>query len=301
MPRTIDLNLLIALQALLEERSVTRAAQRLSLSQPAASAALAKLRRHFNDELLTRVGTGYRLTPLAMQLVERAGGAVSSASRVFSLQPDFDPASADREFVVVLSDYTLAVLGGAISRLLDARAPGVRLHLRHATTETVDAAPEALREIDAFVLPHGTLSDLPFLDLIEDEWVCLIAADHPGHPLERLTMAYLAELPWVLTYHRQTAFTTAARQLRMHGIEPDVRLVTESYTTLPAVIAGTRRVALVQRRLAATLTAAGQVRVLPCPFPAAPLKLALWWHPINTGDPGHRWLRGLLADAAAAV
>jgi len=295
-----DLNLLPTLQALLEERSVTRAAQRIGLSQPATSVALGKLRRHFNDELLTRVGNEYRLTPLATQLLERAGSAVAAADRVFSLQPEFDPTRSDRTFVVALSDYATSVLGAAMSRLLDTRAPGVRLDLRHIATGIVDSAPEGLREIDAVVLPHGFLTDLPYLDLVEDEWVCLIAADHPGAPTS-LTLEQLGELPWVLTYHRRAAFTTAARELRMHGVEPLVQIVTESYAGLPDMVAGTRRVALVQRRLIPMLTASGRVRALPCPFGAAPLKLALWWHPIHTGDPGHRWLRELIADAAASA
>ncbi|SHN15302.1 LysR family transcriptional regulator [Cryptosporangium aurantiacum] len=297
MHPSVDLNLLRTLQALLQERSVTRAAQRLRLSQPATSAALGRLRRHFNDELLTRVGNAYRLTPLATELLQRTATAIAATDRVFSLQPEFDPRSADRRFTLVLSDYATSILGSSLSRLLDAEGPHIRLDLRHVSTALVDAAPEALRDIDGVVLPHGFLTDLPFLDLVEDEWVCLISADHPGNP-STLSLEQLGRLPWVLTFHERTAFTTAARELRMHGVEPEVRMVTESYASLPDLIAGTSRVALVQRRLTAALTSSGRVRVLPCPFPAAPLKLALWWHPIHTADPGHRWFRHFMTEAA---
>jgi DNA-binding transcriptional LysR family regulator len=300
VPKDIDLNLLKPLQALLEERSVTRAAERLSISQPAASAALARLRRHFNDELLTRVGNTHRLTPLAAQLNERIAGTVSQAERIFTLQQDFGPATSHREFVVVLSDYTVTVLGEALSHLLDQQAPNVRLHLRQVTAETVDTAPESLRHIDAFILPHGFLHDLPYHDLLQDEWMCLVST---GNTVvgDRVTSEHLAELAWVLTYHRPTAYTTAVRELRTHGIEPRVAMVTESYSTLPALLAGTDRIALVQRGLADRLTATAPVRALPCPVPLAPLLLALWWHPTNTADAGHQWLRGLLIDAAERV
>lgn len=101
---SLDLNLLTSLDALLRERSVTRAAQRMNLSQPALSAALAKLRRHFGDELLTRSGNSYILTPLAVQLVDRCALALADIERVFSATADFDPAACEREFTMLTSD-----------------------------------------------------------------------------------------------------------------------------------------------------------------------------------------------------
>jgi DNA-binding transcriptional LysR family regulator len=297
MPKDMDLNLLRPLRALLEERSVSRAAERLGVSQPAVSAALAKLRRHFNDELLTRVGNGYRLTPLAARLKERTVTAIATADRVFSLQPDFEPDSSYREFTLVLSDYSIRVLGQALSQLLTEHAPHARLHLRQLTADTVDHAPESLRDTDALLLPHGFLSDLPYDDLLQDDWICLIAR---GNPLvgDVLTTDHLARLPWVFTYHRPTAFTTAVRELRMHGVEPRVQIVTENYSTLPSLIAGTDRVTLIQRRLAHQLADPEAFRVLPSPITLAPLTLAAWWHPANTADTGHQWLRRLLVEAA---
>jgi DNA-binding transcriptional LysR family regulator len=99
----LDLNLLVSLDALLEQRSVTRAAEQMGLSQPALSASLARLRRHFGDELLSRVGNTYRLTPLAVQLRPRVRLALDGVERVFSAQPDFDPAESTREFSVLVS------------------------------------------------------------------------------------------------------------------------------------------------------------------------------------------------------
>ncbi len=296
MPKDVDFNLLKTLQALLEERSVTRAADRLGLSQPAVSASLARLRRHFGDPLLVRVGNANRLSPLAIQLAERTGSALSLTERVFALQPGFQPESARREFTVVMSDYTIQVLGPALTRLLETRAPNARLHLRQATPEATEGAPDSLREIDAFVLPHGFLDDLPYQDLLSDDWVCLVAAGNPAVGAE-LTVSDLVTLPWVFVFHRPTAFTTAVRELRMHGIEPKVRIVTESYWTLPALIAGSGLITLIQRRLADRLAHQDDLRVLPCPVPLAPLSLAVWWHPVNTADPGHQWLRGLITEA----
>src|SRR3954453_22924551 len=108
---SLDLNLLVSLDALLQDRRVTRAAAQMGLSQPALSASLPRLRRHFDDELLTRVGNDYRLTPLAVQRHEGGRVALSGVERVFTAQPEFDPASSTREFSMLVSDYTIALLG----------------------------------------------------------------------------------------------------------------------------------------------------------------------------------------------
>ncbi|WP_230686567.1 LysR family transcriptional regulator [Catellatospora vulcania] len=300
MPRNADLNLLLPLQALLAERSVTRAAERLGLSQPATSAALAKLRRHFGDDLLIRVGNSYQLTPLAVQLYERVTTAVAATDRVFASEPDFDPATSDRQFTVLMSDYALSILGPAVSALLDTLAPKVRLYVQPTTRENVDAAHETLRTTDLLVLPHGFVTDLPHQDLYSDEWMCLVSADNPNVG-DSLSLDQLAAMPWVLTYHRGTAFTTAAHELRRLGVELDVRMVAESYALLPAMIIGTRRVALVQRQLGLQLSTTGQVRAVPCPFEAAPLIEAMWWHPMHDSDAGHQWLRQRFAEAAHLV
>jgi DNA-binding transcriptional LysR family regulator len=293
---SLDLNLLAALDALLSEASVTRAATRLRLSQPALSASLAKLRRHFGDELLRRVGNSYELTPLALQLKQRTAFALDAVDRVFASQPVFDPSQGGRDFRVLGSDYAMAVVGQAVGRLFQERAPGLRLRMIHHSTELIDHAAEVLRTVDGILLPRGFLTDLPRTDLYEDEWVFLVAADN--HRVgDRLTMTDLAELPWAMTYHAPTAYTPAGRQLQMLGVEPHVQVVIESFLALPYVIAGTDRIALVQNRLAHRLLATGDVRVLPCPFAAVPLVQALWWHPINERDPAHTWLRELLVEA----
>lgn len=297
---SLDLNLLLSLDALLQERNVTRAAARLGLSQPAVSAALGRLRRHFGDELLHRVGNRYELTPLASQLAERAGAALAGVERVFAAVPDFDPATSEREFTLVMSDYATAVLGQAVSAVLAERAPGVRLRLEQPTVAAVDHAAETLRTVDGMVLPHGYLSDLPCVDLYEDAWVCIVAAGNPAVG-ERLTMEDLERLPWVFVYHRPTAYTPADRQLAWLGTEPLVRIVVDSFSAVPPMVADSDRIALLQARLARRLAKAFDIRVLPCPFDVAPLVEAMWWHPMYHHDAAHRWLRGLLCEAAATL
>ncbi len=290
----LDLNLLLSLDALLQERSVTRAADKLGLSQPALSASLARLRRHFDDELLTRVGNSYQLTPLALQLRPRTSLALVNVERVFESQAAFAPADSRREFVVLASDYAMAVIGEPLCEVIVEQAPLVRVRFQQLQTAIIERAPESLRALDGLLLPHGFLSDVSHIDLYEDQYVFLVATDNSKVGQE-LTMDNLAELPWVLTYHGPSSFTPASRQLQMLGVEPHVQMVVESFLALPFLVA------LVQAKLADRLTASGDIRAMVCPFDAVPLVGAFWWHPIHNDDPEHEWLRAAFTEAARRV
>ncbi|PPK98841.1 DNA-binding transcriptional LysR family regulator [Kineococcus xinjiangensis] len=296
----LDLNLLVALDALLQRRSVTKAAAQMGLSQPALSASLARLRRHFDDPLLTRVGNEYHLTPLAQQLRERTRVVLAGVERVFAAEPDFDPASSTREATLVTSDYSESVLGPALSSLLAQEAPGMRLRLLANTPQLVDNAERVLTGVDLLLLPHGFLTDLPHEDLHRDRWMCIVSADNPAVGGE-LTPEHLRTMPWVVTYHGPTASTPAARQMRMLGIEPRVQVVTEHFLAVPGLVAGSGRIALLQELLVRRLPADSGVRALPCPVELGPLIEAMWWHPAYSADPEHEYLRGLVLRAARSL
>ncbi|GAA2213454.1 LysR family transcriptional regulator [Nonomuraea monospora] len=290
---SLDLNLLVALRALLEERNVTRAGVRVGLSQPAMSAALARLRRHFSDDLLIRQGNRYELTPLGTALRAPAGNACAVLERLFTSRADFQPGAGQRDFTLLSSDYAIAVFGARLARVLHEEAPGVRLHFRHVPRDLVENPEALLSGVDGMLMPHGVISGMPAVELYRDEWVCLVSDEHPG----AVTMDDLARLPWVV--YQRTFDAPVTRQLTMLGLEPRVEVSVQSFQLLPALVAGTRRVALVQRRLAELLRGLAPVRTLPCPFEAVPLQEALWWHPVHTHDAAHRWLRETAARVAA--
>ena len=296
----LDLNLLVALDALLAERNVTRAAQRLGRTQPAVSAALGRLRRHFNDPLLSRAGGHYELTPLAAQLRADAAFALSSVRRVFEAAPDFDPATTQREFSLVLSDYAAVVIGEALSQLLAREAPNARLRIQGPTPNLVDNVDETIRAIDGIILPHGFIHNLPHTDLFADDWVGLAAADNALFDGE-VTLERLSALPWVLNYDTRTAFTPAQQHLRLLGVDPRTAIVVDSFAAIPFFLVGTSRVAMVQRRLVQRLSGLADVRTFDLPFDAVPLVESFWWHPARAADPAHSWLQSSLEAVSREV
>lgn len=293
----LDLNLVVALRALLEERNVTRAGRRIGLTQPAMSAALARLRRHFDDPLLSRTGAHYSLTPLGAVLLDRAAAACDVLERVFTSQAKFDPATDTREFALISSDYGATVLGVPLARVLHDEAPGVHVTFHQTALTLLDNLGTLLSTVDGLLLPHGVIDGFPAVELFSDQWVCLVADDNPEVG-DELALDQLADLPWAVYQRAYDAPVT--RQLSMLGISPRVDVSVHSFHLLPMLVTGTRRVALVQRRLVELFPAPG-VRVLPSPFPSVPLQEAMWWHPVHAQDAGHAWLREVVKKVGQSV
>lgn len=297
----LDLNLLVVLRELLRERNVTRAAARLGVSQPAASAALARLRRHFGDELLVRSGNAYALSALATQLTDPVEAVCAGAERLFGTGHDFDPGTSSREFTLFMADYTIEVLGARLSALLAEQAPDVQLHVRLVREAFASDIADTIRLIDGMVAPPASrfeLADVRSVALFTDRWVCVVDA---ADPRDELSLEELAAMPWVAPFQPDRGFPPAApmgRQLALFGIQPRIRVRVESYQAVPHFVAGTDRVALLQERLATRVAGRLGLRILPCPGDPEPIAERFWWHAGHDGDPAHRWLRTVLVDLA---
>ncbi|MEU3274205.1 LysR family transcriptional regulator [Saccharomonospora sp. NPDC006951] len=300
----LDLNLLVMLRELLRERNVTRAAERVGITQPAASAALSRLRRHFADELLVRAKGGYTLSPLATQLAEQVEVVCSAAERLFAAGTDFDPDASHREFTLLLADYTIAVLGPTLARAFQEKAPKVRLHLRLVKESLATDVADTIHLIDGMVAPPVSRFRLPGLrsaELFRDRWVCVVARGNTTLTGDRATMEDLATMPWVAPFHDNEGYPPAApmsRQLTLFGIRPHVAVRVESYQAVPYLVSGTDRVALIQERLAEQVADRLGLRVLECPGEPEPIVEKLWWHSNYQEDPAHIWLRDVVIAAA---
>lgn len=295
----LDLNLLVALDALLSERSVTRAAERLHLSQPSLSASLARLRTYFGDALLERRGNAYKLSALGQQLAPKTSVAIDAARRVFETRTDWVPETSSREFQIYGSDHAFATIGSAVSLLAADRAPSIRFRFLLHNEAIVNDAAERLRDVDGLVMPHGFVDGAAYTDLWHEGWV-VVAAEGSGYG-STLRLEDLSTAKWVITYQSRGAYTAATRQLQQLGVEPDVAAVVESFLAMPAFIAGTERLGLLQSGLVPLIRRFEGVRVLMPPFEVIPILNALWWDPTRESDPEHRWLRGIFAEAAEAL
>ena len=200
------------------------------------------------------------------------------------------PSESTREFSIYGSDYGFATVGRLVTDLAAERAPHVRFRFMQHTPTIVEGALANLRASDALLLPHGFLSDLPYVDVSTDRWVVIASRDNELIG-ESLSMNDVATAPWVFTYQSRSAFTSAARQMQQLGIEPNVECVVEGFLALPSFIAGTRRLGLIQAHLAEFALQNPRIRVLAPPFEATPITNALWWHPIHRRDPEHAWMR----------
>lgn len=292
----IDYNLIRPLRALLEERSVTRAAERLHMSQPSMSVALSRLRAHYDDPLLIRHGNSHELTPLAERLLASLPAALAEVEHVFKLQSKFSPVTSTRTFAIAGVDAAIARLGPGLTRIVAREAPNVRIEFPAADGVLVNNAPESLRTIDGAILPHGYVSGLQHLDLPPEQWVCLV--DAASGLVEGATADEVLSRPWVQSLAAREGVTPAAWQLQLRGMEVKVVAATPHFFVLPALIIGTDRVALVPSDVARRLTQAdNRLRAIAPPFDLEPIRDAFWWHGDHERDEGHLWLRDVLKRA----
>jgi DNA-binding transcriptional LysR family regulator len=291
----VDLNLLPPLLALLEERSVTRAAARIGLSQPAMSHALTRIRRLVDDDLLVRQGRTMVLTPRASELLGPLRELLDQVSRVVRF-PAFDPATDARTITLTCSTSTAYVLGGEVARLVAERAP--RAVLRMKTLAEIDDSVFTDPGTDVVLLSEGLPSPYPRERLYDDRWVVIAAAD--AAPPGASALDLITSLP-------HAVFGSGSRRVRPYaildeeGVPYEVRQVVPDQMLLPALVARTGGVAVHRFRVATTALFVDSLRIEEFPFPVATLGIDLVWNP-RLADGGFvSWFGGVLHDAVAAL
>jgi DNA-binding transcriptional LysR family regulator len=297
--RQFDLNLLVALDVLLQERNVTRAAERLFLSQPTMSGMLARLRHAFGDQLLVRVGRSLEPTDLAASIAERVHECVVELEDLLEDTRPFVPESDRRAFRVGASDYAALLLFGPIVNRLVEVAPHMSVHfLRLDLT-----ASERLNvgEIDFAIFPAQIDSSLPSAPLFDDTWVCAAWDQHPSLG-EELTIEEFLKHPHMAFNISDTGHASVADEsLARDGHERNIVASTESFTAAPFLLHGTTLLTVVPRRLGERMRQAAEIRLLELPFDVPPLREKLVWNPRFTSSPGHAWMREQIIELAAAL
>jgi DNA-binding transcriptional LysR family regulator len=298
--RAMNLNLLLVLDALLEERHVSRAAQRLGLSQPAVSNALAQLRTLLGDPLLVRSGGGMIPTERARALAGPLHAAIAALEGALAPPEAFDPARAERTFTLAASDFVEFVLLPKLLARLAREAPGVRLQLRAWPHNRIPPTLET-GEVD---LMMGFLGDVPPAHrserLFGDEFVCIVRKDHP-RVRRRLTLATYTALSHVLVTPESGAPGVVDVELAKMGLSRTVGLRISHFLMVPTIVATTDFVAAVSRRVAEEAAKWLPLRVLDPPLPLPRGAVAQAWHERTHASAPHAWLRKVVAEIAATV
>jgi len=292
-----DLNTLVALRALLEEGNLTYAGAKVGMAQPAMSGVLGRYRRHFDDELLVRVGRDYELTPLARDLLPHVQEAVRLLQETLRISEAFEPASTERLFTVTASDYAMTVLLEPLRRRVREEAPAVRIDFVDLADDLLNS-PRALLRHDLLVGPlgYGFAGEHRFL--FHDRLVCLVDRVNPHVRDGALDLAALRVMPHAVAGFRGDALTPVDRILGQHGIVRRVALQAQGFLPLPFSVAGTQTVAIVPERLARRFLPDGRLIMVDPPFGFVDMLEAAWWHPSRSADLGHRWLVGLFTEVA---
>lgn len=303
--RHLDLNLLVALDVLLSECSVSRAAERLHLGQSATSSALRRLREHFNDPLLVQVGRRLEPTALALQLLPKVREALALTRDIVDAPMVFDPAHCRRQFTLVASDYVAAVLLPAVSRELAKVAPGVSLRLRDLPMpRDGDVVSEALdyRRSDLVIVPQQRLNPTyAQTPLLSDHLCCIVCAEQAEFAESISLAAYCAAEHVVREFAEGRNLALDAAHLNELGIERRIGVALESFALMPEFIIGSARVATLFKRQAQQFAQRYKLRILPTPLAFPEAVQVMQWHSYQDSDPALTWFRGLLLEQAATL
>lgn len=294
----LDLNLLVALDALLQERSVSLAAERIHLSQSAMSSALGRMRDYFGDDLLVLKGRHMVPTARGEALIEPVRALLEQIRQTITVPPPFDPATSDRRLSIMASDYAIDVLLHRALLAFEREAPGVTFEICPLADDVVD---ELLRgRADLLVTIDTTISsDLPSVPLFEDDFVAVGWAGNPALA-GGMTRELYETLGHVVTRFgksRTPAFDEWA--IRSQVIQRRIEVVAPDFTSVATFLTGSRRIATVHRRLARQWEGRLPLVAMEMPFQIPRIRQAAQWAPSSDNDPAVAWLAMRLQQIAA--
>ncbi|MFF2727452.1 LysR family transcriptional regulator [Streptomyces sp. NPDC058008] len=290
---SVDLNLLVPLLALLEEGSVTRAAERVGLSQPAMSHALTRMRRLLGDDLVVRQGSGVTPTPRGLELIAPLRSALRLAAHLVDF-PCFDPATDRRVITVAMTNSTAFVIGPRLTRLVAERAPHATLRVRTITVPTEATFTD--QGVDVVLISEGHFSPHPRERLYNDR--CVVVASHSA-PAEASALDLLTTQPHIVVDTERRVFPYSV--LEEEGVPYRVGLLISDFLLVPFLVARAGGVALLRHQVAAAMRALSDLRIEEFPFPLPGLGIDMVWNPRLADQDFIAWLRTLLLDAARSL
>jgi len=298
--RTLDLNLLLVFDALLAERNVTRAGERVGLSQPAVSRALGRLRHYFGDPLFVRNRGTMEPTARAMALALPVRRGLEQIAQGVGLAPDFDPARAEAQVLLATADYMEIVFLPALMHRLAREAPRIEIVSRPITTATIAGRLNTGRaDLALWPLALDT-GDLRSTPLLREEMVCIAAHDHPAIR-DGLTLALFHSLPHLRISPEGEGTSAVDNVLAARGLKRRTRATVTSHAAAPRIVTETEMIATVPQRVARIYQDAARLRVWPLPVPIPGFTVDMVWPQRLDQHPVHGWLRGIVREVAGEL
>lgn len=295
-----DLNLLPIFVALMEERSVTRAAERLGMTQPAMSNALGRLRAMLQDPLFVRERYGMQPTPIAIDLAPGIADALARLDDAVLGQQDFDPAIAERLFTIAPNGYAEFVLVPAIVARLAEEAPGIRLRLTPYGNDLAETG--VVSGTTAMVL--GRITDPPdnlvVQHLMDESLQCVVRRGHPEVG-ETISAEQFEALRHVNVMPPGRLRAGLHQALAQRSLKREVALSVTNFFAVAEMIAVTDYATTLPRLICNRLRHDPRLRILPAPIDLGTFPVEMAWHVRYRHDPAHRWLRGLVAEVVREV
>ena len=294
--RNFDAGLLVALDALLAEKSVTRAGKRLNLSQPATSIILARLRHYFGNELLVPSGRRMVLTPLAESLIQPVRNCLIQIQHTVASKAEFIPATSNRKFCLAVSDYVTAVLIAPVMQKVAGLAPGIKFELVRLDENIEQSLDKG--DIDFLIRPSiHALAAHPKEPLFEDTHTCVIWKKNSriGRTISRKQFLELGHI----AVHFGHAPAIFEDWFYVHyGEARRIEVITQDFEVACRLVAGTDRIATVMTRMALLCEKHMPVRLIRPPFVVPTVTHCLQWHRYQDQDPGHIWVRDQIKVAS---
>lgn len=295
-----DLNLLPVFLALMEERSVTRAASRLGITQPALSNSLNRLRDMLKDPLFIRERYGIRPTQLAEEIAPTIEAALAKLDDLVVHQQDFDPASAERLFLIAPNSYVELVLMPALVSRLREEAPGIKLRMTPFGNDLAETG--VISGTTAMVL--GRVIDPPdnlvVQHLMDDGLACIVRKDHPD-VRDNLTRGLYERLKHVNVLPPGRIRAGVFQALGQQNVKREVAVSVTHFLSVPDMIAVTDYCATLPRLICRGLERDPRLKVIPAPVDLGTFPVEMAWHVRYRHDPAHRWLRGVVNELAKNV
>ena len=295
--RSLDLNLLVVFDAVMDARNVTIAASRLNMAQPSMSHALRRLRDTLKDELFIRTPDGMVPTPKAERLSGRIRASLAGLRDAIEEKTLFVPGQAERRFILAVNNRAALTLAAPLAAMVAAQAPGILLDIRPSGTRNV------LEELDRghvdLAVGGITNENERFSDLVllEDHYVAVIRKDHPLAKGHTLSMANFATLPHLALSSTGDMDAFVDDEMSKHSLKRRIMLHAPLLAA-PAILQQSDMVAVMSARAATAFARTHEIKVMQMPFSSPILVTSMLWHRRFDVEPGHQWLRNTLIATA---